>query len=71
MSKTVEIQIEKSSNLVEGLRKHLSGNGTGAYCSLTLSLQYYFLFKAFQLQTIENPFIKTKNSEIIVTLQPL
>lgn len=29
MSKTVEIQIEKSSNLVEGLRKHLSGNGTG------------------------------------------
>jgi len=29
MSKTVEIQIEKSRNLVEGLRKHLKGNGEG------------------------------------------
>ena len=29
MSKTVEIQIEKSRNLVEGLRKHLSGIGGG------------------------------------------
>ncbi|MBR1547748.1 MAG: hypothetical protein IJ637_03365 [Prevotella sp.] len=28
MSKTVELQIEKSRNLVEGLRKHLS-NGVG------------------------------------------
>ena len=27
MSKTVEIQIEKCRNLVEGLRKHLNGNG--------------------------------------------
>ena len=25
MSKTVELQIEKSRNLVEGLRKHLKG----------------------------------------------
>ena len=25
MSKTVELQIEKGRNLVEGLRKHLSG----------------------------------------------
>ena len=29
MSKTVEIQIEKCRNLVEGLRKHLNGNGAG------------------------------------------
>lgn len=29
MSKTVELQIEKSRNLVEGLRKHLNGNGGG------------------------------------------
>ena len=29
MSKTVEIQIEKSRNLIEGLRKHLSGIGGG------------------------------------------
>ena len=29
MSKTVELQIEKSRNLVEGLRKHLKGNGGG------------------------------------------
>ena len=29
MSKTVEIQIEKSRNLVEGLRKHLKGIGGG------------------------------------------
>ncbi len=29
MSKTVEIQIEKSSNLVDGLRKHLNANGKG------------------------------------------
>ena len=29
MSKTVELQIEKSRNLVEGLRKHLSGIGDG------------------------------------------
>ena len=29
MSKTVEIQIEKSRNLVEGLRKHLQGIGGG------------------------------------------
>ncbi len=29
MSKTVEIQIEKSRNLIEGLRKHLNGKGTG------------------------------------------
>ena len=29
MSKTVELQIEKSRNLVEGLRKHLSGIGGG------------------------------------------
>lgn len=27
MSKTVEIQIEKSRNLIEGLRKHLNGIG--------------------------------------------
>ena len=29
MSKTVELQIEKSRNLVEGLRKHLNGIGGG------------------------------------------
>lgn len=29
MSKTVEIQIEKSHHLVEGLRKHLKGIGGG------------------------------------------
>lgn len=29
MSKTVEIQIEKSRNLVDGLRKHLQGIGGG------------------------------------------
>ena len=29
MSKTVELQIEKSRNLVEGLRKHISGIGGG------------------------------------------
>ena len=29
MSKTVELQIEKSRNLVEGLRKHLNGLGGG------------------------------------------
>ena len=29
MSKTVELQIEKSRHLVEGLRKHLSGIGGG------------------------------------------
>jgi predicted transcriptional regulator len=29
MSKTVELQIEKSRNLVEGLRKHLNGIGRG------------------------------------------
>ncbi|MBR2234699.1 MAG: hypothetical protein IKI19_05135 [Prevotella sp.] len=29
MSKTVEIQIEKSRHLVEGLRKHLKGIGGG------------------------------------------
>ena len=29
MSKTVELQIEKSRNLVEGLHKHLSGIGGG------------------------------------------
>lgn len=29
MSKTVEIQIEKSRNLIEGLRKHLNGIGGG------------------------------------------
>ncbi len=29
MSKTVEIQIEKSRRLVEGLRKHLAGIGGG------------------------------------------
>ena len=29
MSKTVEIQIEKSRHLVEGLRKHLAGIGGG------------------------------------------
>ena len=29
MSKTVEIQIEKCRNLVEGLNKHLNGNGSG------------------------------------------
>ena len=29
MSKTVELQIEKSRHLIEGLRKHLSGNGGG------------------------------------------
>lgn len=29
MSKTVELQIEKSRHLVEGLRKHLSGTGGG------------------------------------------
>ena len=27
MSKTIEIQIEKSRNLIEGLRKHLNGIG--------------------------------------------
>jgi predicted transcriptional regulator len=30
MSKTVELQIEKSRHLVEGLRKHLKGIGGGA-----------------------------------------
>ena len=29
MSQTVELQIEKSRNLVEGLRKHLNGIGGG------------------------------------------
>lgn len=29
MSKTVELQIEKSRNLVKGLRKHLNGIGGG------------------------------------------
>ncbi len=29
MSKTTEIQIEKSRNLIEGLRKHLKGIGGG------------------------------------------
>ena len=29
MSKTIEIQIEKSRHLVEGLRKHLAGMGGG------------------------------------------
>ena len=29
MSKTVEIQIEKSLNLIDGLRKHLKGIGGG------------------------------------------
>ena len=29
MSKTVELQIEKSRHLVEGLRKHLDENGGG------------------------------------------
>ena len=29
MSKTVELQIEKSRYLVEGLRKHLNGMGGG------------------------------------------
>ncbi|MBQ9357548.1 MAG: hypothetical protein IJT98_09725 [Prevotella sp.] len=29
MSKTVELQIEKSRNLLEGLHKHLNGNGSG------------------------------------------
>ena len=29
MSKTVELQIEKSRHLIEGLRKHLSGIGGG------------------------------------------
>lgn len=29
MSKTVEVQIEKSRSLVEGLRKHLQGTGGG------------------------------------------
>ncbi len=29
MSKTVELQIEKSRNLIEGLRKHLAGIGGG------------------------------------------
>lgn len=29
MSKTVELQIEKSRQLVEGLRKHLNGMGGG------------------------------------------
>ena len=29
MSKAVELQIEKSRNLVEGLRKHLNGIGGG------------------------------------------
>ena len=29
MSKTVELQIEKSRHLIEGLRKHLSGMGGG------------------------------------------
>ena len=29
MSKTVEIQIEKSRNLIAGLRKHLNGIGGG------------------------------------------
>ena len=29
MSKTVELQIEKSRNLMEGLRKHLTGIGGG------------------------------------------
>ena len=29
MSKTIELQIEKSRHLIEGLRKHLSGMGGG------------------------------------------
>ena len=29
MSKTVELQIEKSRHLIEGLRKHISGMGGG------------------------------------------
>ena len=29
MSKTVELQIEKSRHLIEGLRKHLGGIGGG------------------------------------------
>ena len=29
MSKTVELQVEKSRNLIEGLRKHLNGIGGG------------------------------------------
>ena len=29
MSKTVELQIEKSHHLIEGLRKHLNGMGGG------------------------------------------
>ena len=29
MSKTVELQIEKSRHLIEGLRKHLNGMGGG------------------------------------------
>jgi len=33
MSKTIEIQIEKSRNLVEGLRKHLSAKATGVTSS--------------------------------------
>ena len=30
MTKTIEMQIEKSRSLIQGLRKHLSETGTGA-----------------------------------------
>jgi hypothetical protein len=48
MSKTVELQIEKSRNLVEGLRKHLSGIGGGvtsvkeAYADKKKTLKGYY-----------------------------
>lgn len=39
MSKTVEIQIEKSRNLIEGLRKHLNGKGTGVTSAEIASME--------------------------------
>ena len=39
MSKTVEIQIEKSRRLVEGLRKHLAGIGGGVTNAEIVSME--------------------------------
>ena len=39
MSKTVEIQIEKSRNLIDGLRKHLNGKGTGVTSAEIASME--------------------------------
>ena len=39
MSKTVEIQIEKSRNLIEGLRKHLNGKGPGVTSAEIASME--------------------------------